>query len=525
MRSRKNSLLSSALAFAGAATALAACGGGAPTPTPPSGGFSNASLKGQYAFSLTGVEIENGAYAARIGSFTADGAGNIGAGLEDQLNLSAGQPASQISFTGGTYQIQNTGTGTISLQAASGTLQLSVVLQSASTGFVVETDLGAATSGSIHLQTASDFSLSGLTNQYVFELYGVTFVPSTAAPLSLIGEFNANGGGAVTGGVMDIDNGNQTPSGATPIPATSYAMDPSNGATFGRGTMTLNGYDLAFYIVDSTHLVLLEEDTAGGSAGDAYLQSASIPTQNSQLTGSFVYQMNGLFTKGTQGPISRVARFTTDGSGVLTAVTLDTSYNGNYTHSAQASSTSYAMDTSNAGSGRGTFGFTASGFVASNVFYLISPTQALVQETSPGVIAVGPMMAQGAGPFALSGLTGNFVLIWNGVQLGANTAIPIQESFAGQFALANTSNNNISGAIDYTEMGLTGNSLFTDVTLGGTLTINGDGTTNNLYKFAVIGSPSITVNFEAYFASPSTVFLVTQDNNRTFIGTLVQQSQ
>ena len=58
-----------------AASIAAACGGGGsttPPPPPPVGKFSNASLKGQYAYSMSGEDL-NGAFIARVGSFSADG--------------------------------------------------------------------------------------------------------------------------------------------------------------------------------------------------------------------------------------------------------------------------------------------------------------------------------------------------------------------------------------------------------------------------------------------------------------------
>ena len=76
---------------------LVACGGGGSSvaPPPPAGGFTNASLTGQYAFSMSGVDL-NGAYIARVGSFTADGKGTITGGLEDLLSLGSGQPAGLV---------------------------------------------------------------------------------------------------------------------------------------------------------------------------------------------------------------------------------------------------------------------------------------------------------------------------------------------------------------------------------------------------------------------------------------------
>jgi hypothetical protein len=516
----KSSLL---LAIVAMAMTVCGCGGGPAPVQPPGGNFSNASLKGQYAFLLTGVAAGNGAYAARIGSFTADGAGNITAGVEDALALSSTQGAAINSFSSGTYSISANGRGTVSLQGATSTLTLSVALQSASTGFIAETDMSAATSGSLHVQTPADFSVSALTSQYVFNVSGITFVPSTVAPIAMVGEFGANAAGAITGGLMDTNNGSiSTPSGATAIPASSYAMDSSGNAAFGRGTMSLGGYTFTFYIVDSTHLVLLEEDALGGSAGEAFQQSGAIATQNSQFNGSFVYLVSGSTTRGggSEGPDVRAARFTADGTGGLSAITYDENENGNITHITQGSNATYSIDTANSGSGRGTFSFHNSGNTYSEVFYLISSTQAAVLDISPQIVASGPLAAQSAGPFTLSNVSGNFVFNWTGVQLGTNGAIPFQEDYVGQYTLSNNSGSNIAGTTDYVQLGLSTNSVSTQVPVGGQLTINGDGTANNQYKFAVNGSVSATLNFQAYFVNSSTVYMVTSNGNRTTAGIL-----
>jgi hypothetical protein len=521
--------------------ALVACGGGESniTPPPPTGGFSAASLKGQYAFSMSGAvsggcqaDFNSGAPISRVGSFTADGNGNITAGLEDVVDLGSGQPASIVSFTGGSYQIQANGRGIIVLQAAGGGgLQLSLMMQSTNTGFLIQTDLCATSGGSFNLQDASNFSVSSLSSHYVFDFSGVSFGATSVAPISMVGVLSTDGNGNITDGLMDTNDGNvAAPSGPTAISPGTYQLDASgNGTSFGRGTMSFNGFDFAFYIVDSTHIKVLEEDNFGGSSGDALLQSTTVPAQNSTFTGSFVYLIGGAAVLGTQGPVARAARFTSDGAGGLSAISLDDNDAGLHVHISQGSNitnATYAIDTTHPGSGRGTFTFTDSGAgTFSDVFYMISGSQAFVQETSNGVIGDGPFYAQSAGPFTVSGSAGNYVFNWSGVQLGSSTAVPFEEDFVGQYALSSASSNNISGVTDYVELGLSNNVLFTNVGLGGELTINADGTVNNLYSFTLGGSPSTTINFQAYFVNPTTVLLVSSDSNRTTAGIIKLQAQ
>jgi hypothetical protein len=154
---------------------------------------------------------------------------------------------------------------------------------------------------------------------------------------------------------------------------------------------------------------------------------------------------------------------------------------------------------------------------------MISSTQADVQQTSLDIIGDGPFYAQASGPFTVAGTAGPYVFNWSGVQLGSSTAVPFEEDFTGQYTLANATTNNIAGVIDYVELGLSSNNLFTNVGLGGTLTVNGDGTANNLYKFTLGGSPSSTINFQAYFVNANTVLLMCSDSARTTAGTAVHQ--
>jgi len=263
---------------------LAACGGGGSniTPPPPAGNFSNANLNGQYAFSMSGVDLSSGAFIARVGSFAADGQGHITTGLEDLLDLGSGSPASQVTFSNGTYQIQANGRGLIVLNVTGGgSLQLSASLQSSSHGYLVQSDGLASTNGTLELQTPLQFSANAINGKYVFDISGLSFAGATPAPISLVGQLGADGNGNVTGGTMDVNDGAIAPTGPTALTASTYQLDTNgNGTNFGRGTMTLAGRTFAFYIVDATRLELLEEDQQGGSSGPAILQTGTIPTTN-----------------------------------------------------------------------------------------------------------------------------------------------------------------------------------------------------------------------------------------------------
>jgi hypothetical protein len=508
---------------------LAACGGSGSgnTPPPPTGNFSNASLNGQYAFSMSGLDL-NGGYIARAGSFIADGNGAITAGLEDLISPSSG--GSLVSFTGGTYTIQANGRGLMVLNAASGGgLQLNIALSSNAQGVMVETDLNATSSGTLALQTTSDFTEAALNGSYVFDFSGLSFAQNVL-PFSTVGQFSLDGNGNLTGGLIDENNGNASaPSGPTSLDPSTYQLDSSgNNSTFGRGTLSFGGRDFAFYIVNHTRLKVIEEDSPAATLGDAILQSANIPAQNSGFTGSFAYLVGGSSVIGSQGADARVARFTADGSGAISAISFDENNDGSTRHISQGSNISaatYSIDTANAGSGRGTFTFTDSGGgTYSYIFYLSSPTQAVLQDTSNGVVADGPMQAQSGSPFTNTTIAGNYVFNWSGVQLGSQNAIPFEEDFVGQYVLADSSSNNASGVMDFTELGLSSNQLFPNTTISGSFTIDGDGTNDNKFQVLNHNSPTVTYNFVAYVVNATTTYMLVTDNTRVTAGIANQQT-
>jgi hypothetical protein len=518
--------------FLTAAVALfsAACSSNsAPSvPPPPIGHFSNASLKGTYAFSMSGTDAAAnfGAFIARIGSFTADGNGNITAALEDVTD--AGSLPQLVQFTGGSYSIQANGRGTLTLNTPSGGLQVSIALNSANAGVMIQTDLNATSSGSFTIQSPVAFTQTAIAGPYVFDISGtITGAPpipnpNKGGPTSVVGQITTNAG-TIQSGLFDSNDAGSLGS-AQVIPAGgTYQMDPANGATFGRGTIRFGGLSFIFYIVDATRFKLIEDDGLFATFGDALQQSNTVATQNSGFKGDFTFLIGG---STAAGPIADAAAFTADGAGNLGAIALDDNNNG--THQAISGSTSianaiYDIDTANVGSGRGTMTFTASASPNlgkfSYVFYLISPTQAFIQDTSNGVIGDGTMFAQ-AGPFSGAGLAGNFVFNWSGINLGSTANLVFQEDFVGQHALSSA--GAISGTVDFVELGSTSqhNPAFLNQALTGTLTLNGNGTGSNDYTVTIGGSPQTTFHFKAYIANPDLILLVGADDTRTIAGSM-----
>jgi hypothetical protein len=260
------------------------------------------------------------------------------------------------------------------------------------------------------------------------------------------------------------------------------------------------------------------------------LQTGVIPAQNSGFNGSFAFLTGGSQTTGNFGPDARVGRFTADGAGGIGTISFFENNDGNTAQlspSSGISSTSYAIDTANAGSGRGTFTFHNSSVgTVSYVFYMYSPTRAVIQDVSAGIVADGTMVSQSATSFTAASVAGNYSFSWSGVELVAPS--PFDENYVGQYVQTTAATSNIAGVVDYAQLGLNTintNGVTLNAGISGTLTISGDGTQNNGYKIAIGGPSPFTVNFVGYFGDNGTVLMVCSDGNRTTAGVATPQTQ
>jgi hypothetical protein len=512
-----------------AAIFAAACGGGGstPTPPPPTGNFSNASLKGQYAFSMSGSDAFAN-FFARVGSFTADGGGNITAGIED-VNTAANGPQT-LAFSPSVYSVQADGRGVVNLTNATGTLSFSITMLSPAKGLIVETDGIATASGTFLLQSPNSFNAAGISGNYVFDFSGVD---TNGAPDSIVGQFVATGSGLLSSGVLD-ENDNAVTSGASPFTGATYQLDATNGPTSGRGTVTFtaNGFtfNYIFYIVDGSRARMMETGNAGVAGltiGDAITQT-SVPATNANFNGNFAYLSSGV---GSRSLLTRIGRFTADGNGGLGSIFADTNDGGTAAQvpSGALSAMTYAIDTNFPGSGRGTLTFTDSKLgTFSYIIYLSSSSGGVIQDVSKNTVGDGNLQLQVGSPFSNSSLAGNYAFNFAG--LGNNTTNQVlgEEDYVGQIALTSAASNNVSGAVDFSAFSSNQGVFLNVVVSGNGLTVGGDGTTSsgtrNTLSLKLAGNPSTTLNFAAYIVNSQTIYVAGTDSGRVISGTVTLQA-
>jgi hypothetical protein len=501
------------------ASLTAACGNGGtavvgPPPPPPTGNFSTANLKGQYAFLMSGTELCSGlsSFFTRAGSFSADGNGHITGGLED-VNVCTG--IFTLQFTNSTYSITADGRGTLSLTNTTGTTNYSITLSSAAEGAVVQTDVNSTASGSFQRQNAAAFSNPAIAGGYVFDFAGLS---ATLNPESVIGRFNADGGGGISTGLFDSNEAG-TISGQQLFPTGAfYQLDTNgDGANFGRGTANIAGHNFAFYIVDATRLKLLGTDFPAAFSGEAFAQQ-NISFTAALLNSGFAFLIGGA---GSTGPIATGGRFTADGAGNLTSIFLDENNSGTFTLLPSQGGTvtgTYTVDANELGGGTATWTDTKVG-TFSFIFYLISPSNAIFQETDSKITSDGTLLAQTAGPVSPATLAGDFAFVLTGVNSDG------EEDFVGQLKLTSASGNNTTGIMDFNQFSVVSPKQFFNIQFNGPLTITAPGIGPNTLTLTTTFPSPIMFTFTAYAVDSNTVFLVGADVNRVSViaGSVVRQ--
>ena len=489
---------------------LAGCGGSSGTKStpPPTGGFSNSNLNGTYVFSVAGSD-SGGNYMATVGTFTADGKGNITGGTLD-FNDNATAPAPNQAVTGGNYFVGVDGrpsstTGLLTLTTAAGNFTFDYVLGSGTQGLMTEFDTFGSGSGTF--QTQSNVTQANINGQsYAFNFSGTSGTGLTfcgistggtaVIPLATVGAFTLDASGNISTGVQDFNN-NCNSSGLTNLPMTGSV---SLASVPGTATLTSGGttYSFDVYPVDATHLKFIETDTTTIVAGDAFTQAAAISTGNN------VFTVSGFDTT-QQGPFAAAGILDADGSGNIKSDSVE-DINDNYlaTEVTGSITGTYTAVTG----GRSVLTFT-SGFVNGNNGAGCTNCQFAAYPSSGGVELLeidGAGMTDGTAfaqtPGASLASSQGYGMNLSGVVLINNGSgpTPTEEDDIAEFT--NTNGSLSPGVIDFNDTGSTNfglkfsSSYAADSTVSGRGTITPNSNSYNLVTYAIDNSSQVVVSVD-----------------------------
>jgi len=242
-------------------------------------------LQGPFAFQLRGFD-SNGKLVAMAGSFTADGNGNITAGVMDVNSVSGGPSTDLAIITASSfYSVGSDERGQLSLDTSAGVFTFDLSAGDLFTpppatpppflihlGHIISSKTsspnGYAVSGVFSSQVASP-TLSTVVGDFAFSSEGVD---NGGNRVATAGRQTVNSSGSITNGEIDInDNGTLNSGvGITNPLAFTGSVDNSAGTpidpTTGRGTLTLTitsgpTLHLAFYVVSGGEIYLVSTDT------------------------------------------------------------------------------------------------------------------------------------------------------------------------------------------------------------------------------------------------------------------------
>jgi hypothetical protein len=298
---------------------LAGCGSGSgPSQAiaPPSGSFSKSNLNGNYVFSVLGSDA-NGAPYAVVGVVSANGNGGITSGTID-INDSEFTPGFGLSVGSGTYSVGVDGRGKMNITTTtanpfanfgSGAMEFDFVLSTSFHGLITEFDGNGTSSGTLD-QQAAGLTQASLAGSYAFSLSGIYELTETQiVPLGTVGGFTLDSNGNITAGAEDFNN-NGAPQEVNGALSGQVIIGPSSSPTAALVTTQFGTLTFDVFAIDSTHLKLIEFDSAPMLSGDAFSQTSS------SISGTLAYTLEGTFSDNV---FAAGGILTTDGVSAITS--------------------------------------------------------------------------------------------------------------------------------------------------------------------------------------------------------------
>lgn len=473
---------------------------------------------GHYAFAFSGEDfVATNALPSTViaaGSFQTNGSGTIETGGEYTYNGSVCSEAGD-TITGGTYTIGGDGRGTATIQTAHcGTLDWSFAMTSATNALIVE--FNASTTGSFITGsgTIDAQTIAAVANgDYVFNVAG----EDANGPVAIAGSFTAAGGGNISPGIWDINEAGLMltgTSGDTTLTGLYTTVDAN-----GQGQITLTSSALQtsrsyyFYVVDSTHLKVVEFDTVAATAGDVFTAAATPALASS----NYAFTVSG---QSVAYPVFSVGGvFTSDGSAnIITGGKQDFENTIANNMNQTLGSAPYSIPIVN-GLGRGTL--TLNGPNAFRfVFYVAA--NGSIQLVENANIDANFVSSGAAYPQSATALTGgSYGINLTGVDLASGGS---EEDVSGQ--LASSASGAVSvGTLDINNAANIVDGLFPNIALVSSSTLGtqsaiGYGNNGNLVPNV---SHTNAFGLSVYVIDSQTALIQENDRTRIAIGTLVKQ--
>lgn len=429
----------------------------------------DSNLKGTYVLSTNG-EDANGAYQL-AGVIVLDGQGNVTSG-EQTYNDPLGFASDPI--TGGDYTVGPDGRGTLTLNTADqnigqlGIENFAIVFVSSSEAFIQTFDNTTnpnlqpseeSSIGRLDLQTSTAAPVGG----YAFVVNGVD---ASGVSMAMGGVINIDSPNAISGNGSVIDQQDEAvggtpvtvkPSGTLTTPDKYGAVKINLSAAFGSSPSQIQ---FTGYIVDSSHIKLIESDNlgndtgVGSTVGIAIGQGAATGTFTSgnAFAGTYVFDIAGQDPLAVPLSLAAFGQFTADANGNLNSGYSDEVFSAENPPGNPISDSftgTYTLDATGTGRVDSINNFSVSGPGPELVFYLTgngNPPLILDADDNPnsvgiGSIGIGYAHPQTAPPYSL---TGTYAVEF--VQSNAAT-----ENTATGSIIANGGAGTLAGTIDTTD--------------------------------------------------------------------------
>jgi hypothetical protein len=402
--------------------------------------FGNA-LNGTYVFETNGLDT-NGLNDQLAGVLTFDGNGGIVSG-EQTISSITGFLTTPVG-QGSSYFVGADGRGFIALNTTdqSGqpiTEHFSVAVVSRTKALIAELDGPQTSVGTLEIQSSTDLPTGG----YAFVANGID---ATTTPTAIGGVVNIDSPGVISGNgsLADQDYNAALLTCGSPRGLTGTVTQPTS-APAGKVVFDLTGTncfgfaEFTGYIVDSTHIRLIETDGLYITGGLAISQGVARGTYTSaSLAGTYVYGVAGTDLASFLPTTLTGAGFVTaDGQGNLTNGNTDFFLLGAFAEFREQHTGTYTVDANGIGRFHLAFNHFApapqTSFRPRLTFYLTSPGgPALVlhaggEELFTPAIGIGIAYPQSSPPFSFNGRYATSFTQQNGVEndgTGQMTAQP-----------------------------------------------------------------------------------------------------